>query len=144
VSEIRAERVIEASAEEVFGVLADLPAYAEWNPFTPGVRSTLVVGSPVELDVVLHGRLYHQVETVLANDPGRELAWGARMGGGLLLRTRRSQIVTPIDARRSRYASHQRIEGLLAPLVKLLYARTIRDGFEAVGDALARRFDRSG
>jgi hypothetical protein len=140
VSEIRSEHVVSANASDVYRLLADLEGYHAWNPFTPRVRSTLVVGAPIELDGMLHGRMHHQVETVQIVEPGRRLAWGARMGGGLLLRTRRTQTIVPIDERRCRYVSEQLLEGPLAPLIRLLFGRTIQAGFDAVGSALAAQF----
>ena len=38
VATVRAEIEIDAPAERIFDILTDLPAYSEWNPFTPRVE----------------------------------------------------------------------------------------------------------
>jgi hypothetical protein len=137
---VRTEHEIDASPSELYAVLTDLPSYGSWNPFTPGARSTLEPGATIELDVVLNGKLHHRVESVIAVEPNHKLAWGMRMAGGLLLRSQRTQTLVPISERRTRYVSEQSFEGPLAPLVHLLFAKTIESGFRAVGDALTKRF----
>ena len=57
---VRAEIEIDAPAERIFDILTDLPAYAEWNPFTPRVESTLRLAS----DTLIweEGGVTHRVE----------------------------------------------------------------------------------
>ena len=50
--EVRTDRIrINAPADFVWGVLTGLEQYAEWNPFTPQVRTDFKIGSPVYLKV---------------------------------------------------------------------------------------------
>ena len=47
--EVRASAEIGAPIDRVWAVLVDFPRYSTWNPFTPRVRATLEVGTPVQL-----------------------------------------------------------------------------------------------
>ena len=50
---IKAEIEIDAPPDDVFDILTDLDRYAEWNPFTPRIDSTLELGAPVDMRVRL-------------------------------------------------------------------------------------------
>ncbi len=122
-------------------MLVDLPRYGEWNPFTVAVRSTLEVGAEVDMDVRLNGRMRRQRETVLAVQPHRRLDWGMQLGPRWLLRAERHQRLTAEQGARTRYVTVDRIEGWLAPLVHLLYGRTLTAGFAAMTAALKERVE---
>ena len=141
---VRAEIEIDAPAERIFDILADLKSYSEWNPFTPRVESTLRPGDPVHLYVRLRGqRLSHRIEYVSRNERPRRLCWGTTIGAGFLLRAERCQILTPIDAQRTRFVNQDEIRGWLAPLVMLLFGRDMQRGFESVAAALKQRAESS-
>jgi hypothetical protein len=140
VGTVRAEIEIEAPAERIFDILADLKSYSEWNPFTPRVESTLRPGDPVHLYVRLRGqRLSHRVERVSRNQRPVRLCWGTTIGAAFLLRAERCQILTPIDAQRTRFVNQDVLRGWLAPLVMLLFGRDMQRGFESVAAALKQR-----
>jgi len=133
---------IAASAERIWSVLVDLDGYGSWNTFTPRVRSTLVVGEPVHLDVVLgprrRTRSVNHVEVVEA--PSR-IVWSSTLLHHRLLRTRRTQRIEPLDGGRCRYTSHETFEGPLAPLVGLVSRTAVEQGFAAVAEGLRCRVE---
>jgi hypothetical protein len=139
---IEASSVIAAPIEDVWRVLVDLDGYAEWNPFTPRVRSGLEVGDDVELDVVLgprrRTRSINHVERIEAPTT---IVWSSTLIGPTFLRTRRTQRIIDLGDGRVRYSTHEVFEGLLAPLVRLVSERAVRAGFEAVADALRQRVE---
>ena len=139
---IEASSIIAAPVEDVWRVLVDLDRYEEWNPFTPHVRSGLSVGDPVELDVVLgprrRTRSLNHVERIEAPTT---IVWSSTLLGPTFLRTRRTQRIVDLGDGRVRYSTHEVFEGLLAPLVRLVSARAVRAGFEAVADGLRRRVE---
>jgi hypothetical protein len=144
VGSVRAEIEIDAPAERIFDILTDLPAYPEWNPFTPRVESTLRRGDPVHLYVRLTGsRLSHRVETVTHHERPTRLCWGTTIGARFLLRAERCQTLTPIDERRTRFVNEDVFRGWLAPLVMRVYGRAMQRGFEAVASALKKRAESS-
>lgn len=137
----RAEVEIGASADTVFAVLADFESYPSWNPLTSRVDATLEEGAPVRMRVHLGGLTLTQVEHVREVTPPTRIVWGIRTAVPWLLRAERVQTVTPLGARRCRYATVDTIGGLLEPLVALLFGRHLREGFESMAQALRRRVE---
>lgn len=143
----RAESEISAPASVVWAVLLDLASYAEWNPFTVSMRSTLAVGDPIDMRV--HMSRWHltisQREMVRAVEPpegaraGR-LVWGATMPG---IVAERIQTVSPLGAARTRYVTEDAIEGALAGLSFALFGGSLEDGFSGVARELKRRAEAS-
>jgi len=78
---IQAEIEIDAPPDDVFDILTDLDRYAEWNPFTPRIDSTLELGAPVNMRVRLFEgrRLLRQVEYVTVVNSPTQLCWGANI-----------------------------------------------------------------
>lgn len=142
---VRASIEIDAPPERIFDILADLPAYPEWNPFTVRAESTLRLGEAIHLCVRLRGgRLSHRVEYVSKNERPAALCWGMTMGAGFLLRAERCQTLTPLGDGRTQYVSEDVLEGWLAPLVMRAYGPVMQRGFEAVASALKQRAEAAG
>lgn len=75
---ITREIVVDAPPERVWDILADLPAYPEWN------RSTRIVPEPDKPDLITYG-----LTAVRPN--GKELAWTLM---GRMLTRRRPELIT--------------------------------------------------
>ncbi len=136
---------IEASPGQVWAVLADPAGYGAWSPFVvaldPGPSGTLEVGVVARLRVRMFPpaeRTLVSPERVLAVDPPRRLAWEYAGLPRFLLSAARMQDLEPRPGGTTRYRTHQRYRGLLAPLVLLLLRRRILAGFEATAQALKR------
>jgi len=142
--QVTASTLIAASPESIWEVLVDLEGYERWNTFTPTVRSTLGIGAPVHLDVVLgtrrRTRSVNHVEVIEA--PHR-IVWSSILLHGRLLRTRRTQTVEGIEAGRSRYTTTETFDGPLAPLVALVSRSAVERGFAAVAEGLRRHVESS-
>jgi len=135
---VRAETDIDASPSRVRDILGDLPGYADWNPFTPRVESSLVVGDPIHLHVRLRSeRLVHRVEYVTAALPDR-LCWKMKMGFAFLLYAERCQVLTPLGDGGTHYVTEDRFRGLLAPLVIWLFGDAMQRGFTDCARGLKR------
>lgn len=131
---------INAPIETVWQVLLDFNRYPEWNPFTWRVETDLQVGSPVKLYVHLPGRGKRlQTEFIREVTPPERLSWGMTMGADFLLRALRQQHLYPLPDGRCCYQSTDAFSGLLTPLVKALFGRSICDGFNAMAYALKQR-----
>jgi hypothetical protein len=136
---------IHAPIDTVWGVLIDLDNYHAWNRFTPKVETTLEVGSPVLLHVQMTPKKrIRQKEWVRVVEPESELAWGMTMGHPILLRAHRSQTLTPLDARTTRYETVDEMHGILVPLVKMIYGNHIEHGFDALVEGLRIRAESLG
>lgn len=128
---------ISAPIDRVWSVLTDHDAYPDWNPFVVGVSSTLVVGEAIRMRVrIVPPLVQPQRETVFECVPPERLVYGL---DGSAIRSRRSHELFAEDAETTRYRSHFRLDGALAPLTRRLLGRRLAIGFEAMTHALARR-----
>jgi hypothetical protein len=139
--DLRTEIEFDGIPEEVWAVLADLPAYPEWNPFIERIDGALRVGG--KLDVRLQpvgerGITMHP--SVLAVEPGRELRWiGHLMIPGIFDGEHRFRI-EEAGAGRVRFIQGERFGGILLPLLwKKLRDGGTAKGFRAMNEALAHR-----
>lgn len=130
---------IAAPAERVWEILVDVERYGEWNPFTSKAETNLEIGSGVELYVRLGPLKLWQSERVEAVDPPSLLAWSTKMGAPWLLSARREQRLDVLSDSSCRYVSTDAFNGLLTPLVVLLFGALIRRGFNAMAVALKER-----
>lgn len=130
---------IAAPAEGVWEILTDVERYGEWNPFTSKAETNLEIGSGVELYVRLGPLKLWQSERVEAVDPPSLLAWSTEMGAPWLLSARREQRLEALSESSCRYVSTDAFNGLLTPLVVLLFGALIRRGFNAMAVALKER-----
>lgn len=138
--EVSASAEIDAPIERVWATLVDFEGYPAWNPFTPEVRASLRVGAPVHMRVLMPGRAPRRMtEWINRIDPPHTLCWGVHLGARWLLCANRWQCLEPLGDRRTRYTTVDRLSGLLAPLVMLLYGEPMRRGFQAAADGLATR-----
>ena len=126
---------IDAPAETVWDILTDAPRYGEWNPFTTRIATDFKTGSPVHAHVLL-GRLPVNVteHTDVAEPPTR-LTWSSVYGSRSLLTASKTQIVNSLGPDRCTYHTTDVMAGLLAPIVRALFAREILRGFEETADA---------
>ena len=140
----RAEVEIDASPERVWEVLVDLERYPEWNPFTIAVRSSLVEGEPVDLTVRMSrlGITIEQREHIREVRPARRLRWGMKLGAPWLISGERDQRLEPLEPGRTRYVTEDVIAGVLSPLVFLLFAGSLEEGFREMARALAAEAER--
>ena len=131
---------IEAPVEVVWGVLTDVANYAEWNPFTPSVKTDLQLGSPVHMLVTMGAYRLPQTEIVCALEPPTLLAWRTVIGARFLLHALREQRLEVVNAGTTcRYVTTDEFNGLLVPLVALLFGGFVRRGFNSVALGLKSR-----
>ena len=79
--ELHTEIDIDASPEQVWGVLADFERYREWNPFIVSVDGSAEVGARLTVRMQPVGaRAITLRPTVLEVVHGRHLCWLGRLG----------------------------------------------------------------
>jgi len=138
---IRTESVIPAAPDKVWAVLADFARYSAWNPLNiraagearPGARVRMtflnLAGKP--------GSTIDQTTTLVACEPGRELAWRGVVP--LVFHGRHGFLLTP-EAGGTRVVQTEALWGLLPALWgqgKL--DRDFKPHYQAVDRALAAR-----
>jgi len=145
---------IDAPIEQVWAVMLNTEAYAEWNPFV--IRAECATPPKVGEPIVLHvkwanGKGTRSPERISAIEPPRDedgvrratLAyvfegWPAKLG---LVRGTRSQRLSQAPGGPTRYET---IEEFSGPLVKLAGPGRVADGFRRHAEALKVRCEGPG
>lgn len=143
----QAETTIGAPIHLVWDVMLDAGAYPQWNPFI--VRFDLLgggepaVGDRIRLHVEWHtGGRTRATERITAIEPPTdgvallEYAYGGPIAALGLVRGRRQQRLTALDAGTTRYTTDETLTGWasrFAPIAK------VQDGFERHAAALRER-----
>jgi hypothetical protein len=141
--ELRTEIEFDGTPEEVWEVLADLPAHAEWNPFMKKIDGELRPGAELEVRLEPEGeRGITMRPRVLAAEPGRELRWlGHLLVPGIFDGEHRF-LIEEAGPGRVRFTQSERFRGILLPLLwKKLRDGGTAKGFRAMNEALAQRVD---
>ena len=134
---------IDATAERVWQVLADLPAYAEWNPFVTEADGALVVGSRLSVSVPPVNALVqaHLRPTVVEVVPLRRLRLRSQLIRPAVPGLFDVDLIMTITDQDSgvRLWQQDRFRGLLAPLLIRSLNRHRAAAFDAMNEALKRR-----
>jgi hypothetical protein len=139
--ELRTEIEFDGTPEEVWEVLADLPAHTEWNPFMKRIEGELRPGAKLEARLEPEGeRGITMRPTVLTAERGRELRWlGHLLVRGIFDGEHRF-LIEEAGPGRVRLTQSERFGGILVPLLwKKLRDGGTAEGFRAMNEALARR-----
>ena len=139
--ELRTEIEFDGTPEEVWAVIADVPAYPEWNPFIERIDGELRVGA--KLDVRLQPVDEREITmhpTVLAAEPGRELRWRGHLVVPGMFDGEHRFLIEEAGPGRVRFVQSECFGGILLPFLweKLRDGGTAK-GFRAMNEALARR-----
>ena len=133
--EIRCVIEIDAPAEQVWSVLADLTAYATWDPFIVEARGELRPGARLTLRLQPPGgRAIGFRAKVLNGEPGRELRWLGRTGAIGIFDGEHLHEVDRIT-HGTRYIQSEPFTGMLTSFAGGILQKTLR-GFEAMNVAL--------
>ena len=139
---IRTECVIPAPPAKVWAVLSDFAAWPQWNPLNLSAIGELKTGAKVamvfrDLPNPKPGAVIRQTVTLVAVEPGRELAWAGHVP--LIFKGRHGFLLTPKDG--GTHVLHtEDLSGLLpASWSAEKIARDFVPAYEAVNVALAAR-----
>lgn len=126
---------IDAPADVVWDVLADLDAYPEWNPYHVRVEGEPTVGAPLVVDI--HKPNGHQLTIephVIEVVPARRLVWGGGIRG--LFVGEHVFALEPLGADRTRLVQSEEFHGVFVPFARLA---AIEEGYELVNRAVRDR-----
>lgn len=139
--ENRNEIEIQASAKDVWKVLTDLKAYAEWNPLLYRAEGKVAVGEKVDLSAKTASNDMNFACTVTKVDENREFAWKFHVGMPFLFRGEHIFRIDPIDEQSVRFVDREIFNGLLVPLQAKDLETNAKDGMIAMGEALKERVE---
>lgn len=140
--EIRTSVDIAATAEQVWAVLADFPAYPEWNPFVRRVDGWPERGHRLSVEIVPPGGkvLSFRPRVLEAVRPER-LSWLGRVFMPGLLDGEHHFFIEQLDGGGVRLHHGEQFRGLLVPFMKKSLSAEVHPGFEAMNQALKARVE---
>ena len=130
---------INASADRVWSLLMDFPAYPRWNPFVRSIEGVPSAGE--SLNVVIQspgsgGMRFHP--EVLACELNRELRWKGKLWMPGLFDGEHFFKLEPGRSGGVRFAQGEVFSGLLVPLFRRSLDGATRQGFVLMNEALRR------
>ena len=130
---------IPAPAEVVWKVLADFEAWGRWNPIYPKIDGKLAIGSELSITEALPGLDPVQITTKVVDwVPDTQILWRMSQSWGLLKRLRYFEI-DKLSDEGCIFSNGEDWYGRPARYVPLGRRRAMREGFEALGEALKAR-----
>jgi hypothetical protein len=139
-NEICTETEIAASAERVWQVLTDFPAYSQWNPVISEIRGEMKVGSWLVVRVPALGGISTRFRArILRVEPPRELRWLGRFVLSSLFAGEHALIIEPLGDSRVRFVQREVYTGVLARAFLLIMGANNRRAFERMNLALKAR-----
>ncbi|MFB7327010.1 SRPBCC family protein [Streptomyces sp. NPDC056190] len=136
---------IDATPDQVWQVLTDLPAYPEWNPFITSAQVTSSGGAlrqGAHLRNVLHfadGSTTVFTPELLTVSPGRELRWLGRFGPGWIADGEHRFTIEQLGPHRVRLTQSESFTGVAVPFLGGLLDSTTLPQFRLMNQALAAR-----
>jgi hypothetical protein len=130
---------LDATPRQVWDVLIDGRAHAQWNPFITQLDGTLEVGNKIDVRIAPPGgkpMSFHP--TVTHVEPERRLAWLGRFLVPGLFDGAHSFTLEPLPDNRTRLTQSESFRGLLVSFSGGLLQRS-EAGFTAMNDALRQR-----
>jgi hypothetical protein len=135
------DEVIDAPPEVVFGVIADLPSYEQWNPFLVAASGRVEVGAVVSGKSVLGKIATSYRHRVYEYVPDRRLSWRDFGLSAFLVCGDRSRHVDPRDGA-TQYRCHLKLSGPLSGVIDLIFGSGLRNGVVVEARALKREAER--
>ena len=138
------EQEIDASPEQVWGVLTDFAAYPDWNPYVLQLEGDLALGATLSLTILqrnwdepltLHPRLSRL-------DPPRAFGWQGSVGLPGLHETDHHFLLEALPGGRTRLLQREEFRGWLPGwMASESHRAPTRDAFAAMDAALAARLE---
>ena len=130
---------IQAPAEVIWEVIADLKSWDQWNPLYPKASGEIHIGAELDVTLALPGQEPQQIKpTVLEWVPNEQLHWRLTMIGGLV-RTIRFIEIEALAKDGCIVSNGEIIGGLIGPRLGKRMGRTIYRAFVAMNEALKAR-----
>lgn len=130
---------VQAPARVIWDVIADLAAWAEWNPLYPRAAGDIRIGSTLSLTLAVPGQKPQEIAPVVLEwVPGEQLHWRLSLMGGLIKTTRFIEIET-LAEESCIVSNGELFAGLVGPQAAKRLGRSIYRGFREMDEALKAR-----
>lgn len=141
-AEISTEIEIDASAESVWQVLTNFPAYPQWNAAMYEIRGEAIPGTRLDVRVRPVGKLGVGFRvTVLRAEAGRELCWRGQLLLPSLFAGEHLFTIEPLGNGRVRFVQREVYTGLLVPVIMPILKASNRRLFGKMNRALKARVE---
>ncbi|MFE6039658.1 SRPBCC family protein [Streptomyces sp. NPDC056452] len=146
---LEASTEIEATPEEVWRVLTDVSAYAQWNPFMTSAEVTSPGGRLEEgarMRIVMHDDTGDSTFTpeILTVTPDEELRWLGKMGPGWIADGEHRFTIEELGSGRVRLTQSERFTGIAVPFFEGRLKSDTLPQFRAMNEHLAQRAEALG
>lgn len=130
---------VQAPASVVWDIVYDLDRWPEWNPLYPRASGAIRYGETIKLQLALPGQAERElVATVLDWSPNEAIHWRTSLLAGLVRTVRYLEIETMSDTG-CIFSNGEIFRGLLGPRVARSLRASLKQGFEALGEAVRDR-----
>lgn len=135
---IHSEIVIDASPDEVWGVLTDWERLPEWSPTLQSVQGDVRDGQRVKCVYNFRGNLF-KPEHVLLYSPGKEFGWSDPILPGLT--DRHMFRVEALEDGRTRFVQEDEVRGVLSPVLGWYFLNEMLTSYPSFNEALKLRVE---
>ena len=130
---------VQAPAEVVWEIIADLASWPAWNPLYTSAEGEIRIGATLTLTVAMPGEPAQAIQPqVLDWVPSEQLLWRTSAHHGLVKSVRYVEI-EQLSETGSVLSNGELFGGMLGPMLARRRRRALREGFTLMGEALAAR-----
>lgn len=135
--EIITQHEFTASLETAWKVLIDFSSYAEWNPFI--IKANLQEKTLSITTYVANDKPRHFKPNIISFIPNKALSWKGKVGFEFLLNAEHGFYLEEIGHGRIRLTHKEQFGGILAGLISQDQRDRIKNAFEKMNSAFAKR-----
>lgn len=137
---LHTEIMIQASPQTIWGILADIDRYSEWNAVLPHVAGRMVPGEYIDATICFSNAEAHQFRARLIRIiEGRELRWVSEVPGETISRAEHYFILTPLADGGTHLEHCEAFDGPLADLIWPMMDSVARRDYQDMNRALKAR-----
>ncbi len=138
---LRTEISIDASAEQVWGVLTDFERFSEWNPFITRASGEVRQGGSLEIFMEPPGgKAMGFKPTLMTVDPNRELRWVGVFLHKTIFTGQHYFLIEPQGERQVTFVQGEYFGGIMLPLMGGVLRKAVL-GFDEMNHALKARVE---
>ena len=130
---------VQAPAETIWEIVADLPKWSEWNPLYPEAQGRIGLGEKLQLALALPGEGQRQLQPrVMDWEPASQVIWRLDLVP-MLAHTVRYIEIEKLSDTGCIFANGEFFHGLVGEQIGKSKRRVIHQGFSQMGEALKAR-----
>ncbi len=142
---VETEIAIQASLDHVWEILSDFSRYREWNPLIVRAEGALIRGNRVAISVRMPEReAMNFSPTLLALEEKKELRWLGSLAVPSLFSGEHAFVLSERADGSVHLMHRERFRGVLVLFLSRRWFERVRQGFEAMNEALKARAEKVG